>query len=130
VTEEHAPFRYHLEPRGTYLYVKVEGKMTTREQMLAYRSAIASAMTPELGLRAMMDGREAERPLIELRAEMWTWMAETPCLQRIAIVANEERTTARIARTAELNRMKVAGFHTIAEAEAWLLDEFDVRTKK
>ena len=99
--------------------------MLTRDEMLAYQAAITAAMTPELGRRAMVDGRDAERPLIQLRAEMWTWMSETPSLRRIAIIANEERTTKRVARTAEINRMRVSGFHTIEEAEAWLLGDLD-----
>jgi hypothetical protein len=123
VTEEFPPFRYQLEPRVNYLYVKVEGKLATRAQMLAYQGDIAKAMTPELGRRAMIDGRDAERPLIQLRAEMWTWMDETPCLRRIAIVANEERTTKRVARTADMNRMRVAGFHSVQDAEEWLLGD-------
>jgi hypothetical protein len=123
VTEEHPPFRYELEPRAGYLYVKVSGKMTTREEMLGYQQAIEKAMTPECGKRAMVDGRDAERPLIELRAEMWTWMSETPCMRRIAIVANEEKTTKRVARTAAMNRMVVTGFHTVEDAEEWLLAE-------
>ena len=114
-----------MEPRGFYLYIHVTGKLTTREQMLAYQADIAKAMTPELNKRAMVDGREAERPLIELRAEMWTWMHETPCLQRIAIIATEERTTQRVARTADINRMVVAGFHSIEEGEEWLKRDID-----
>jgi hypothetical protein len=126
VTDEHPPFRYQLEARDNYLYIKVTGKMVNREEMLRYQGAIEKAMTPELGKRAMVDGRDAERPLIQLRAEMWTWMSETPCMHRIAIVANEERTTRRVARTAEMNRMVVSGFHTVEEAEEWLLrDVFD-----
>jgi hypothetical protein len=82
-------------------------------------------MTPELGKRAMVDGRDADRPLIELRAEMWTWMSQAPCLSRMAIIANEERTTKRVARTAALNRMVVSGFHSIEEAERWLLGDED-----
>ncbi len=31
MSEEHPPFRYQLEPRGDYLYVRVEGKMTSRD---------------------------------------------------------------------------------------------------
>ena len=34
-------------------------------------------------------------------------MSEAPCLRHIAIIANEEKTTKRVARTAELNRMRV-----------------------
>ncbi len=125
MTAEHPPFRYQMHPRAHYLYVKVEGKLVTREQMLQYQAAMAAAMTPELGRRVMIDGRDAERPLIELRAQMWTWMAETPHLRRVAIIANEERTTQRVARTADLNRMRVAGFHSIEEGEVWLLGDLD-----
>lgn len=120
MSEEHPSFRYRLEARDGYLYVEVEGKMTTGEQMLEYQQAIAAAMTPELGKRLIVDGRNADRPLVQLRAEMWTWMSETPCVRRIAIVANEERTTQRVARTAAMNRMVVGGFHSVEEAEAWL----------
>ncbi len=125
MTDEHAPFRYELHDKGSYLYVKVRGKMTAREDMLAYQQAIEKAMTPELGKRAMIDGRDADRPLVELRAEMWTWMSTTSCMRRIAIVANEEKTTKRVARTAEMNRMVVSGFHSIEDAEKWLLAEWD-----
>ena len=123
MTEEHPTFRYEMQPRNGYLYAWVEGKMTTHEQMLKYQGDMAAAMTPDMGRRVMIDGRDADRPLIQLRAEMWTWMAETPHLRRVAIIANEERTTKRVARTAELNRMRVSGFHSIEEGEAWLLGD-------
>ena len=125
MTEEHSPFRFEVEPRDKYLSVKVTGKMMTREEMLSYQKAIADAMTPQLGKRAMVDGRDADRPLIELRAEMWTWMIQTPYIGRMAIIAEEERTTKRVARTAAMNRMVVSGFHSIEEAERWLLGDED-----
>lgn len=123
--EGHPPFSFQLQPRFKYLYVKVEGKMTTREQMLAYQGGIAEAMVPGLGKRLMVDGRDAERPLIELRAEMWTWMGETPHVKRIAIIANEEKTTKRVERSADVNRIRVAGFHSIEDGEEWLLRDID-----
>ena len=61
---------------------------------------MSDALTPEMKSRVMVDGRDAERPLIELRAEMWTWMSKK--LRRVAIIANEERTTQRVARSAEM----------------------------
>ena len=121
VPQQASPFRYQVEPRGEYLYVKVAGKLTARDEMKKYQATIAGALTPEMGARVMVDGRDADRPLIELRAEMWTWMGEN--LRRAAIVANEERTTQRVARTAQMNRMVVKGFHSVEQAEKWLLGE-------
>lgn len=121
VSSEPSPFRYYLEPREQYLYVRVEGKMLTVDEMKGYQAALEAGLTPEMGARVMVDGRDADRPLIELRAKMWTWMGET--LRRAAIIANEERTKDRVARTAEMNRMVVKGFHSVEEAETWLLGE-------
>ena len=114
------PFRFVFEPRGDYLYVRVSGKLTEREVMLAYQRGIVAALEAAFEGRIVVDGRDAERPLIQLRAEMWTWMSESSELTRIAILANEEKTTKRVKRTADLNRLRVRGFHAIDEAEAWL----------
>ena len=107
-------------PRGDYLYVRVSGQLVTTKQMLEHQRAIEAAMTPELEQRVIIDGRDAERPSPEIRAGMWTWMSESPALRRVAIVANEDKTKKRIKRTAEMNRMRVVGFGSLEEAEAWV----------
>ncbi len=120
MTEAHPKFHFVTEDRGDYLLVTVTGKMVEREEMLAYQKAIADAMKPEHDRRVIVDGRGAERPLIELRAEMWTWMSESGVLRRIALLANEAKTQKRIARTADINRMLVSGFPDLEDAEEWV----------
>ena len=121
MTDSYPPFQYRLEPREGYLFVEVSGKMRDREDMLRYQRDLEGALVPELGKRLMVDGRGAERPLPELRAAMWTWMSEAPCVARIAILAIEDKTTRRVKRSAEEMRIRIVPFHDEAEAEAWLL---------
>lgn len=117
---EESTFRYEFENRGDYLFIKLAGRLDSRETMLAYQQAMAEAMTPELEHRAVVDSRASERPPMDLRAEMWTWMSESGVLKRIAVVAEQERTKQRVERSGDINRLMIHSFDTVEEAVEWV----------
>ena len=117
----HDPARnWTLEDRGDYLYVHLMGTLATAAAVRRYQLDIERAMSPGIGRKVIFDNRDATPSPEELRAGMWTWLSTTPAIGRAAVVAHTARIQRRVRQTAEDNRLRVASFPSVEEAEAWL----------
>jgi len=114
------PAQYEIEPRDGYLYVALIGALGSEAKMHAYQQDIEAASKPELRRCVLFDNRQAQPSTEDIRAGIWTWASSTSAIQRAAVVAHTSRVHRRVERTAELNRVRMAAFGSIEEAERWL----------
>lgn len=109
-----------IEAREDYLYVRLVGTFETREALQRHEAAVEAALAPEHEGRVVFDHTEATEFPEPMREAMWTWLVDSPRVQRAALVA--DRTGIQDYRVPEKKPLDIPiqPVETIEEAENWL----------
>lgn len=115
-----AAWEYTIEARGDHIHVHQRGGFSTQAQVVTFQRDLERALVEADTSCALFDNRETDAVPEELRALMWSWLSQTPALDRAALLLNSVRVSRRTNRTAERNRVRVQAFDDIEAALAWL----------